>query len=312
MTWTVGGTRIAGYAPTTPSASVTELTDDNLKQANITYHWVYPKENIPVTYKYCVSIPGADADGQCSLKAKAAFEVDGVDSPSINIWNEFLAHVNDLIGCDLEGGGPTLVYGNLRGPIPVCATPTNPTRGIPGITFYPIGTQPGTGNFLFAQLINSDVVEYSRIGATRTCTTITGVDSDYPYDNKINPASTSDSPTAPLPSTYSTVVRNFNATMYLLWQSTATANTIPVPLGYIPWTFDGTATQTDGKWTATGSGAPVESDGTASNDGLIRSDGALPDAGTPNDAFVLAAPTQPNLGIPVWGGRAVTNCVAGR
>ncbi|MGA3081090.1 MAG: hypothetical protein ABSD44_06875 [Terracidiphilus sp.] len=313
MTWTVDGTRIADYKPTTASASVKELQEDDLKKDNITYYWVYPTPQgakpFRVTYKYCVDIPDVtDKDLKCSLEAKADFAVDGVDSPSINIWNEVLAHIDDLTGCDLNAGGPTLAYGNLRGPTPECSTPVNPTSGTPGITFYPIGTPPGAGSFVFAQLIDSDVVESSRPGATQTCNTTDGVDRDYPY--AIDTASTSDSPIVPLGQNDTTVTRHFKATMYLLWQSTATAGSIPVPLGYIPWAFNAVANQVDGTWTASGSGAPVKGDGTVSNDGMIRSDGALPDAGTPNDAFVLAAPTQPNLGIPIWNGPAKKNpCV---
>ncbi|MFY9852699.1 MAG: hypothetical protein WAK26_02330 [Terracidiphilus sp.] len=295
--WKVGGTRIKNYAPTTASASVKKMTDDDLGKADVTFYWVYPEDNnIPVTYKYCVDIPGADADGQCSLVAKAAFTVTGVDSSWINITNEILANIDDLTGCDLDPGGPTLVYGDIQGPTGPCSTPTNLPFGTPGITFYPAGTPPGAGNYLFAQLIGSDVAVDSRSGATTTCTDIPGVDGTYPYQHQINPPSTSDSPETPLPSTYTTVTRNFNATMYLLWQSTATANSIPVPLGYIPWTFNGVATNSGTAqapaWTASGAGAPISGNGAAGG------------------AFVPADPTQPNLGIPIWSGPAVpsANC----
>jgi hypothetical protein len=242
--------------------------------------------------------------------------VTGVSSPAINIANEVSATIDDLTGCTTSGGttisgGPFLVFGNLQGPVGSCGIAT----GNPGIQFFPNGATSSAGNFLFAQLITADSTVDHGTSGTVTCTATPGLDGAYPYQNQINPASTSDSPEAPLPSSYATVTRNFDAIMYLLWQSTTAANSIPVPLGYIPWTFNATATNTGTVgapvWTASGAGAPVMSDLKASFEGIIRIGDVSRDAGTSNPAFVLAVPTQPNLGFPTWTGLAIPSAKCG-
>jgi hypothetical protein len=40
------------------------------------------------------------------------------------------------------------------------------------------------------------------------------------------------------------VTRNFSASMYLMWKS-ATSGSIPVPLGYVTWSWYGDAKQTN-------------------------------------------------------------------
>ena len=74
----------------------------------------------------------------------------------------------------------------------------------------------------------------------------------------------------------------------------------PSTSGMPPWAFNGTATQANGVWTASGSGAPTLQTGEFSLQGAIRSDVVTPDAGSPNDAWVLATPDQPNYGFPIW------------
>jgi hypothetical protein len=78
------------------------------------------------------------------------------------------------------------------------------------------------------------------------------------------------------------VNRVFNATMYLLWQS-STASSIPITIGYQAWQFNGTGTQKSSKWTASGSGAPTGS-------------------------FTPAAGRQANKGYPSWTGVAIRSC----
>jgi len=313
-TWTVnGGTNIGGYTPTTASATVTPMPPETTP--DLTFDSVYPAASVAETYKLCTGPPtpptgGGGGGNACNPIASANFAVNGVTSAAINILNELLATIDNLTGCAAITGGPTLVYGNLQGPAGPCGT----ASGTPGITFYPNGTPPGAGNFLFAQLIDSDTeIKTGAGGAITTCTATAGVDEDYPYQKQVNPQSTSDSPETPLLSNMTKVARLFNATMYLLWQSTSAATSIPVPLGYLPWTFDGTATNSGTAlapvWTASGVGAPVETDGEISIEGLLRSDLAIPDAGFANTAFV---PATTITDIPIWSGPAIlasSHCV---
>lgn len=207
-----------------------------------------------------------------------------------------------------DNRGDTLVYGDLRGPYGPCGI----AAGTPGLTFYPVGTPPGAGNFLFAQIVTGDSSVYNGAGSTTTCTAVSGVDGAYPYQNQVNPPSTSDSPELQLPNAVETITRNFNATMYLLWQPIPIATSIPVPLGYIPWTFNATATNGGTAqapvWTASGFGAPVASDGQLRTEGMIGSDEAVPDLGGSNPAFVAATTISD---IPIWSGptiNASANC----
>jgi hypothetical protein len=281
--WTVGGTRIAGYKANSESASVTELKDDDLKKPNITFYWVYPTDST-VTYNYCVNIPGLSADDianklNCSLTEKATFNVEGVTSPSIGYFNEFLAHINTLAACDGVGGGTYLVYGNVYGQPNPC-----PYNGTPGITFYPYGSPPNTGNMFFVQVVNSNDVKYLIGDVIKiACMDRPGLDGDYPYQG-LNPTSVSDAPPQIIIPTYTTLTRTFSATMYLFWQSTSTAGSIPVPLAYIPWTFSADANLVGGTWTAGGGGAPVLNNSGQSN---------------------LSDPSQPNYGYPTWTGPAI-------
>ena len=203
----------------------------------------------------------------------------------MTVQNYVLAKVNDLTGCSTESGGPNLVYGNLTGPVPTCGNPS----GTAGITFLRQGTQPAGGNFLFVQLITSDTSSdgVNSSGKTYKCTASGGIDGAYPYQGAINPASRNDAPTMPLPYSPS-ASRAFNATMYLMWQS-STANSIPVPLGYIPWTFNATATcnkapcNVAADWTPNGNGGPTKQ-------------------------FTASLSTSPNLGYPTWSGPSKSAC----
>ena len=193
--------------------------------------------------------------------------------------------MNDLSGCSVESGGPNLVYGNLTETVPACGNPS----GTPGITFSRQGTKPGNGNFLFVQTVDSDTSSngYNSNGKSIVCTAVSGVDGAYPYQNAYDPVSRADAPTMPLPFSPN-ASRTFNATMYLMWQSTDTPNSIPVPLGYVPWTFSGTATCNSScgsasNWTPSGVGGPT-------------------------NQFYQTTSSDPNLGFPTWPGPAATTC----
>jgi hypothetical protein len=279
--------RIADYAPTNASASVQELTDADLKKANITFYWVYPQnDNIPVTYKYCVDIPGADADGKCSLVAKAAFTVSGGGTMTNTPYNQLT--IDQLIPCEnnVPSGspGPALVYGNITGSDCIA----NP-GGSWGIFFQPSGA-PSNGTYSYVQLINSD----TRTLNTISCTSSQGVDLSYPYAGIIpgtNPPQALDAPNFALPSGYA-VNRNFNATMFLMWTSSLTGS-IPVPIGYQTWGFSGSAQQdSNGNWSATTNGTPGPIGGFVPSSGAQTTDGY----------------TTLQDGYPIWNGAAAETC----
>jgi hypothetical protein len=126
------------------------------------------------------------------------------------------------------------------------------------------------GKFTWVQLITGDT--YTRTpsngGALLTCHpseiptvgVFPGLDTTYPYQI-VNSAGTTvnDNPSIGLPSGYNKSTRTFSATMYLMWTPTAASGctgsscTIPVPEGYVSWSFNGTATLTNNVWSVTSS-----------------------------------------------------------
>jgi hypothetical protein len=201
MTWTADGTRIAGYAPTTASASVQELKDNDLKKANVTFYWVYPENPIEVAYEYCVDIPGVG--NQCSEEAKAEFEVDGPTGGSMS-FTPFAPAVtiSNLTACtDSHGytwpGGPWMYYATG---VTGLACPGEANYPAYGINFdAPTGySNDSGGSYLLVQLISSDTTTGESVG-----TSVAGLDTDYPYGE---PPS-ADSPKVYLQSTATSVTR---------------------------------------------------------------------------------------------------------
>lgn len=252
QSWSVGGTIVGGYTPTPTSYSSGATTAATLNQQSTTFYWASPGNSIKVTFTLNLS------NGQ-SPKATVTFNVAGVTSPSMGAQNYGSLTIDNLTGCSQQPAGPYLVYGNISGPAPPCP---GQYTGTPGITFTPSGTAPtGGGSFSFVQLINSDTTTYTNAsGGHLACTYASGLDTQYPYPQVSGSAT--DAPFAPLPSTYVTASRTFNATMWLMWTPSAvpsgctgTACTIPAPLGYRIWQFSGSTTQSNGTWsTPTGSG----------------------------------------------------------
>lgn len=275
QSWSIPtGTAVGGATASTSSGfQVAALPSNTAK--TYTFYWVYAG-TFTTTFKYTLS------NGQTSPAVTATFTVKGLSSGTDTATSPYggkLA-IDTLTGCSSQVGGPYLVYGNVAGPAPGCS---GTTTGTPGILFTASGTQPGSGNYSFVQLLTGDTtVDTNSSGGKITCTTSVGIDQAYPYGSHPTPTTANDAPEAPLPSTYVTVTRTFNATMYLLWQSTTTSS-IPVPIGYQSWSFSGTGTQSKGKWTPSGSGGP-------------------------SGSFTAATGTQANKGYPSWTGKAIQSC----
>ena len=291
QTWTVGGTRIKNYVPTTASASVTELADTDLKNNEATFYWVYPGSAIPVTYQYCVNIQGASTDGQCSLPANAAFTISGGGTMSNTPYNQLT--VDQLIPCGSvqpplgSAQAPFVVYGNITGWGCSALYPGSTF----GMTFTPSGA-PSGGKYSYVQLINSDNPTSTQGNTSSGCTYTQGVDKAYPYLGFIpgNPPLAVDAPNDGLINGW-VETRTFNATMFLLWTPPVT-NSIPVPIGYQNWGFSGGAQQDiTGTWVATTNGTPGPIGGFVTSSGDQTTDGY----------------TTLQDGYPIWSGQAVCN-----
>jgi len=228
MTWTVDGTRIAGYAPTTASASVQELKDKDLKKANVTFYWVYPENPIEVAYEYCVDIPGVG--NQCSEEAKAEFEVDGPSGVTVR---------------------PSDMTFFISG---------NPEAMIWSVGFDASATSPPSddGEYIWVQLITVKETGDFDDGTGSTCTGGPGLDTQYPYGTGLH---SEDGYVDPIDSTYEKKEStNSDFHMYLMWDA-LTDGSIPVPLGSIAWRASG-----DVVWNPTSRTWKKVSGGTKSDD----------------------------------------------
>lgn len=297
-TWTVGGTRIANYAPTTASASVTELTDDDLKNSNITFYWVYPDDSISVTYNYCVDIPGADPVHQCSPTAMAAFNVTGPGDELMDVDAYDQLNIDMIIdkppclptSADMS---PYLYYANASGSD--YPSPVNVTGDPQGIKFTPPASTSGT--YFFVQLVNGDRTTYTNGKSSASCVSPPGLDGgNYPYPMQQGYDYADDSPDAALGSIYKKVSRTFKATMYLLWTSSI-PDSIPVPIDSQDWHIVrgitmNTSYPTSESWTQ-----PVWD--------------ALGTDGDPVN-YVDTAPSKSPYGYPTWKGPATPVCTSGK
>jgi hypothetical protein len=133
-------------------------------------------------------------------------------------------------------------------------------QSIPCITFNLQNVPNGysADDFFWIQLVETEKYEYFYLdGSKETCIGYPGgldADGDLGFYYAEGPT-TNDSPdiqlnvgTSPL-----AVTRSFGARMFLMWRS-ETANAIPIPLGYINWSWAGRAAITaDHGWEMTSS-----------------------------------------------------------
>jgi hypothetical protein len=255
-TWTVDGTRISGYSATRRGDKIREMKDDDFKKSAITFYWVNSGDSIPVTYTYCVDIPGVgNEDGKCSIVANAAFEVDGGGTMTSNPQSQL--SISPLTKC-VDGKPPTgegpfpkdwwINYGSVTG----YSCLLDP-GGSYGMVFTPSGAPDG-GTYSYVQLINSYQTR-SADGpiSTGVCNYTQGIDGNYPYRGIVpgtDPPQAEDAPGDSLTSGYVETI-SFNATMFLMWTSSL-PNSIAVPIGYQSWGFSGGASQDlTGTWQET-------------------------------------------------------------
>lgn len=152
--------------------------------------------------------------------------------------------------------------------------PLSVRSGYAGIEFTSTATPPAGANasFMWVQLIGDDRTRViSSVGDNFVNTSTPGLDGTYPYF-AWSSSGTYDTPSSSLPSIYGELWRNFDATMYLMWdpalpggctpattstdgnyvQAHSTCTSTPVPLGSIRWRYQGcavnTLNQSSGPW----------------------------------------------------------------
>jgi hypothetical protein len=223
--------------------------------SSYTFYWAYPASSVQATYQYTMAGGGSSAS---SPVATATFNITGPSGGSMRSTAITTLHIANLSACTGHPGGPFLIFAaGATGSLCSLVVTT------PGITFNsPTGySNTSGGNFLVGQLVSHDTLTG---GGT---TYGPGLDGSWPYGDGTLP--TNDSPAIYLASTYRTLTRSFEATMFLMWQST-TSNSIPAPLGYQTWKFSATAScsascGTTSNWSVSSSSAGLEGVFTASS-----------------------------------------------
>jgi hypothetical protein len=198
------------------------LADADLQKSNVTFYWVDQGSGIPVTYKYCVNIPGLSAGDianglNCSLPANAAFTVDGPTGADVTPSDETVGISPDQ---------SEMAWG-IR-----FASSASPPSQTPGV-------------FKWVQLVTSDNVNFFfQDGTSMVCTLGPGLDTSYPYAQGNTAV---DGPSVPLDASSNEieVTDSTQYQMYLMWDP-ETSSSIPVPLGYLPWTTSGDALYNSG------------------------------------------------------------------
>ncbi|MGB9409565.1 MAG: hypothetical protein WCA89_18670 [Terracidiphilus sp.] len=271
-TWTAGpasgpSNNVGGYTMTaTATDASTKITQTKLDKPDLTTYWLYPQSDNPLTYKYCVNIPGLSADDianglNCSLVAKATFNVSGPTAtivPTPKAW-----HVSRPIPvCTSTGKEQMLSFGKYN---PTTSTTCNPVVETSGMTFTAtVNIVPGSsGQTEWVQVLGpTNTTTGTGGGQPIPSTNYVGLDSTLPYNFQYpdpvdaTTTETNDSPGTPLDITWDIATRTFNAKMYLMWTSQI-PDSITVSLGYVQWAISGTATANDlnkPPWSLTSSG----------------------------------------------------------
>ncbi len=254
--WSIPGVIVAGYAPSSASASVNTNVVTN--QQSTTFYWPFP-----ATSTQTVTLTVYLSNG-ASPSVTAMFNIGGPspETPTVDLQTDGLLTIIQLTDCLNNPYSLWLDFGYVTGPDPGLNCVNPQYVGYAGIKITPPSPPPTPqGHFFFVQLIEGDYVNYTHPdNSVLYCTGGPGLDSEYPYEAELgfNQAVT-DAPFSPLPPTYIAASRSFSATMYLMWQSTDSniaPTSIPVPMGYVPWSFSGSTAQTNGNWsTPSGDGS---------------------------------------------------------
>jgi len=240
----VPGTTIGGFPiPTGPNANppaIGAATPASFTQNSTTFYWVESANPRPLEYQIALN-------NGSSLYLYAWFNVVGPTSPNAVAVTGTVDVAQNIV---VNNGVPSLDPSGLQVLIAdgIPATPTGVNFQLPfsaGITISASATLPPAtpGQFLFVQLLNPFNVLYTADGFLNGGCNLVGIDAHYGYA-AAGPAGNVtymyDAPAIPLvaPATYAAVV--FDATTYVMWQSSLNSS-IPVPLGYIDWSWTGTA-----------------------------------------------------------------------
>ncbi len=247
--WTIPGTIIDqnGYTPGSQPGS--PVVTENM----VTFYWIAPG-TFEVAY---LGIYG----GNPASTAAATFNVVGPTVASPAGW-ESIARYGQTIAALIQP------VGSVTGVMLLRDSTNTQYPNYQGIAFYPTVTPPDgyQGTLIWAQLLDQMTITGNNLPIQ--CSAVpSSLDNGYPYHGPndvctYGPNQTPtvypvcDNPFLPLNPAYIPLAETFSARMFLLWQPTLAGST-PAPLGYVSWSWSGTATFTN-TWSLT-VGNPVTS-----------------------------------------------------
>ncbi|MGA3370192.1 MAG: hypothetical protein ABSC48_00355 [Terracidiphilus sp.] len=237
-TWQVDPTNIGSL--TLPSGqNGFDTSPPALDKPNTTFYWLVPNNGLNASYTYCAKVPSGKEICPSTTKATTTFNVTGPVSPN-------------LYAC---GGGRTRSGCSANDPLPSVATERDSILHLvdatkkDGITFTASDdSSSAPGKFSFVQLLDSFamnyIYQYEKPCQSNIANSGPGLDSYYPYP-AITAYSAWDSPAVPLNGDDAEVIASFQATIYLMWQSGSTSDSIPISLGSLSWGWFGDAVQNE-------------------------------------------------------------------
>jgi hypothetical protein len=219
--WNVPGTRVANFAGSSSSGTVTQV---NQQSNPFTFYWVDGAEDREVTLGCRI--------GTQQFSKSTTFDVK---RPT----GDITATTDGTVGVGIESGVFSLHYGSVS--------------GTPGIAFSRTLSVPSgfSGNTQWVQLVTATTRIRTTNGAVQQTLSGSGLDTLYPYASG---SSTEDSPRSIFgPCDFSAFSINDSFTMWLMFQPGGTGS-IWVPLREVSWNWAGSAGRiTTCGWLLTGS-----------------------------------------------------------
>jgi hypothetical protein len=222
--WSIPQKRIKNYTASSASATVTDLTENDLSQSTVAFYWVDGGNGRTVTYTVTVNGQVYPASTTFNVKRPTSTLTSTTGSVTIsNSWD-----------------GLEMCYG---------------VPGTPAISFSRTYSEPPAfsgGTCTWVQVVasttrrrlsNGDV--WWRKSGTNLC------DTTYPYPGG---ASTDDSPGEGLRGDYKRVVVSQNETFSMYLMYTPVGGGIPVPLRKVDWYWYGDTSRDGANWTLDSSG----------------------------------------------------------
>jgi hypothetical protein len=259
--WTAGppggpSNNVGAYTMTATGTKITQTVLTKPGQTTLTTYWLYPNPNNPVTYQYCVNIPGLSAADvknglNCSLPADAAFNSVGPTAKITTAKNPWIVS-RPIPSCLAKMNVQVLILGTLNS---AASTSCDIVLTGYGIAFNAtISILPGeSGTTEWIQLIDANTLTGSTLWNSPVFVNGgTGLDGLLPYNKRYpdspdaTESTTNDAPSSTLSQDDANETRTFKADMYLMWTSQISGS-ISVPLGYVHWETSGTAVQNESK-----------------------------------------------------------------